>query len=233
MVSNRFYGFQIHFKLLQWQFSLSDMVRRLEEELDSSNGESRNFSAELVRNTARYERAQEHNTKTMAEVATLTGDLEEANLTIHGHALRNIYLMSWFDALRHQVDVMAIDKEFLHVSTQTDPLPSVVTSPSLVAGRKSPSPVDDAPDLPPDSPNDEPVPCDKRGCVKLNDRDLSEYLNEVDYLAKRAERIRREEAAAIHYFFRYKSILSTVKFYINTLRVLIIKNVAFFLSFLL
>ena len=43
---------------------------------------------------------------------------------------------------------------------------------------------------------DEPVPCDKRGCVKLNDRDLSEYLNEVDYLAKRAERIRQEEAAA-------------------------------------
>ena len=31
----------------------------------------------------------------------------------------------------------------------------------------------------------EPVPCDKRGRVKLNDRDLSEYLNEVDYLAKR------------------------------------------------
>ena len=43
---------------------------------------------------------------------------------------------------------------------------------------------------------DEPVPRDKRGCVKLNDRDLLEYLNEVDYLAKRAERIRREEAAA-------------------------------------
>ena len=43
---------------------------------------------------------------------------------------------------------------------------------------------------------DEPVPCDKRGHVKLNDRDLSEYLNEVDFLAKRAERIRREEAAA-------------------------------------
>ena len=42
----------------------------------------------------------------------------------------------------------------------------------------------------------EPVPCDKRGRVKLNDRDLSEYLNEVDYLAKRAERIRWEEAAA-------------------------------------
>ena len=40
----------------------------------------------------------------------------------------------------------------------------------------------------------EPVPCDKRGRVKLNDRDLSKYyLNEVDYLAKRAERIRREE----------------------------------------
>ena len=108
---------------------------------------------------------------------------------------------------------------------------------------------------------DEPVPCDKRGCMKLNDRDLSEYLNEVDYLAKRAERIRREEAAAkkvlrktnsdyvrfvsmfyfqfvpyvldIRYFFSYKSILSTVKFYINTLRVLIIQNVAFFLSILL
>ena len=42
----------------------------------------------------------------------------------------------------------------------------------------------------------EPVPRDKRGRVKLNDRDLSEYLNEVDYLAIRAERIRREEAAA-------------------------------------
>ena len=34
----------------------------------------------------------------------------------------------------------------------------------------------------------------------------------------------------IRYFFRYKSIL---KFYINILRVLIIQNVAFFLSFLL
>ena len=42
----------------------------------------------------------------------------------------------------------------------------------------------------------EPVPCDKRGRMKLNDRDLSEYLNEVDFLAKRAECIRREEAAA-------------------------------------
>ena len=42
----------------------------------------------------------------------------------------------------------------------------------------------------------EPVPCDKRGRVKLNDRDLSEYLGEVDYLTRRAERIRREEAAA-------------------------------------
>ena len=42
----------------------------------------------------------------------------------------------------------------------------------------------------------EPMPYDKRGRVKLNDRDWSEYLNEVDYLAKRAERIRREEAAA-------------------------------------
>ena len=108
---------------------------------------------------------------------------------------------------------------------------------------------------------DEPVPCDKRGRVKLNDRDLLEYLNQVDYLAKRVECIRREEAAAkkvlrktisdyvrfvsmfnfqfvpyvldICYFFRYKSILSTVKFYINILKVLIIQNVAFFLSFLL
>ena len=45
-----------------------------------------------------------------------------------------------------------------------------------------------------------PNPCrthaDKRGHVKLNDRDLSEYLNEVDFLAKRAEHIWREEAAA-------------------------------------
>ena len=32
--------------------------------------------------------------------------------------------------------------------------------------------------------------------MKLNDRDLSEYLNEVGFLAKRAECIRREEAAA-------------------------------------
>ena len=73
---------------------------------------------------------------------------------------------------------------------------------------------------------DEPVPCDKGGRVKLNDRDLSEYLSEADYLTRRAERIRREEAAAvcaicvrhtlffqfvpyvldIRYFFRYKSI---------------------------
>ena len=44
---------------------------------------------------------------------------------------------SRLDALRHQLDVVAIDKEFLHASTQTDPLPSVVTSPSLVAGRKA------------------------------------------------------------------------------------------------
>ena len=39
---------------------------------------------------------------------------------------------------------------------------------------------------------EEPVPCDKRGRVKLNDRDLLEYLNQVDYLAKRA----KKEAAA-------------------------------------
>ena len=32
--------------------------------------------------------------------------------------------------------------------------------------------------------------------MKLNDRHLSEYLNEVDFQAKRAEHIRREEAAA-------------------------------------
>ena len=29
--------------------------------------------------------------------------------------------------------------------------------------------------------------------MKLKDRDLSEYLNQVDYLAKRAERIRRKQ----------------------------------------
>ena len=46
----------------------------------------------------------------------------------------------------------AADKD--HASTQTDPLPSVVTSPSLVAGRQSPPPDDDAPDMPPDSPSD-------------------------------------------------------------------------------
>ena len=42
----------------------------------------------------------------------------------------------------------------------------------------------------------EPVLCDKRGRLKLNDRDLSEYLSESDYLTRRAERIRWEEAAA-------------------------------------
>ena len=130
------------------------MVRRLEEELESANAESRHLSAELVRTTARYERAQEHNTKTMAEVATLTRDLEEANLTIHGHVLKNTDLLYRLGALRHQVDVAAIDKDLLHASTQTDPLPSVVMSPSLVAGRKSPPPDDDAPDMPPDSPSD-------------------------------------------------------------------------------
>ena len=30
----------------------------------------------------------------------------------------------------------------------------------------------------------------------LNDRDLKEYLNEVDFLNKRVERIRREEGGA-------------------------------------
>ena len=154
MISNRFYSFQIHFKLLDWQFSLSDMVRRLEEELDSANGESRHLSAELARTTARYKRAQKHNTKTMAEVTTLTGDLEEANLTVHINMMRNADLMSRLDALRLQLDLTATDKEFLHASTQTDPLPSVVTSPSLIAGPQSPPPNDDAPDMPPDSPSE-------------------------------------------------------------------------------
>ena len=59
----------------------------------------------------------------------------------------------------------------------------------------------------------EPVPCDKRGCVKLNDRDLSEYLNEVDFLAKRAESIRREEreeAAAKKSAEKKKSLLCEI-----------------------
>ena len=130
------------------------MVRHLEEELDSANGESRHLSAELARTTARYKHAQKHNTKTMAEVATLTGDLEEANLTVHSNTLRNADLMSRLDALRYQLDVTATNKEFLHASTQTDPLPSVVTSPSLVAGPQSPPPNDDALDMPPDSPSE-------------------------------------------------------------------------------
>ena len=80
------------------------MVRRLEEELDSANGESRHLSAELARTTARYKRAQKHNTKTMAEVATLTGDLKEANLTVHSNTLRNADLMSRLDAIIFQID---------------------------------------------------------------------------------------------------------------------------------
>ena len=35
----------------------------------------------------------------------------------------------------------------------------------------------------------------------------------------------------IHYFFRYKSILSSVKFYIKILTVLVIQNVSFFYRF--
>ena len=115
------------------------MVRRLEEELDSANGESRHLSAELARTTARLERLQER---------------------IQGHALtnshlvsRNADLLSRNSVLRQQqLDMTATDKD--HASTQTDPLPSVITSPSLVTGRQSPAPDDDAPDMPPDSPSD-------------------------------------------------------------------------------
>ena len=154
------------------------MVRHLEEELESANAYSRHFSAELVRTTARYERAQERNTKTMAEVATLTGDLEEANITIHGHKLRNTDLLSRLSALRHQVDVTAIDKDFLHASTQTDPIPSVVTSPSLVAGRKSPPPDDDAPEMPPDSP------CDGTDLSTPKDGGKSAFRRQLKYKCK-------------------------------------------------
>ena len=135
------------------------MVRRLVEELDLANGESQHLSAELAKTTARYKRAHKVNTKTMAEVTTLTGDLEEANLTVHSCTLRNADLMSRLDALKHQLNVTATDKEFLHASTQTDHFPSVVTSPSLVASTQSPPPNDDAPDMPPDGPSEGMVFC--------------------------------------------------------------------------
>ena len=88
----------------------------------------------------------------MAKVATLTGDLVEATTTIQCYEFRNADLSSQNSALRQQLDMTAADKD--HASTQTDPLPSVVTSPSLIAGRQSPPPADDAPDMPPDSPSD-------------------------------------------------------------------------------
>ena len=116
-----FHLFQIHFKLLHWQFSLSDEVRRLEEEIECVN-------AEVARTKAGYERVEECNAKTMAEVATLAGDLVEATMTIQGNELRNVDLLSLISVLRHQLDVTATDKDCLHASTQTDPLPSVVTS---------------------------------------------------------------------------------------------------------
>ena len=93
MISNRFYWFQIHFKLLHWQFSLSDVVRRLEGELESANADSRYFSAELARTTARLERSQERNAKTMAETATMAAELEDAAITIQGHTLRKVDLL--------------------------------------------------------------------------------------------------------------------------------------------
>ena len=106
----------------------------------------------MARTKAGYERVEECNAKTMAKVATLTGDLVEATITIQGYKLRNADLSSRNSALRQQLDMSAADKD--HASTQTDPLPSVVTSPSLVAGRQFPPPEDDAPDMPPDSPSD-------------------------------------------------------------------------------
>ena len=95
----------------------------------------------------------------MAKVATMAAELEDAAITIQGQKLRKAELLrrhadlsSQNSALRQQLDMPAADKD--HASTQTDPLPSVVTSPSLVAGPQSPPPADDAPDMPPDSPSD-------------------------------------------------------------------------------
>ena len=122
----------IDFKLLHWPFSLSDLVHHLEDELESAK-------TELTTTRGRYERVQEHPAKLLAEVTTLTGDLEEANLTITRHVLRNKDLSNRFSALRRQIDTTALQKDVEHVSTQTDPLPSLVTSPSLAAGRKPPT----------------------------------------------------------------------------------------------
>ena len=135
------------------------MVRRLEQQLERVMDNARYYSAELARTTARLERSQERNAMTMAETATMAAELGDAAITIQGQTLRktellrrHAYLSSQNSALRQQLDMPAADKD--HASTQTDPLPSVVTSPSLVAGCQSPPPNDDAPDMPPDSPSD-------------------------------------------------------------------------------
>ena len=112
------------------------------------------MTTKLARARGRYQRVQEHHAKTLAEVTTLTGDLEEANLTINGHVLRNKDFSNRFSALRRQVDASAPQKDLEHVSTQTDPLPSLITSPSLAAGRKPPPPDGDAPDMAPGRPGD-------------------------------------------------------------------------------
>ena len=112
--------------------------------------ETLDLTTELARTRGPYQRVQEHHAKTLAEVTTLTGDLEETNLTINGHILRNKDLSNRFSVLRHQVDASALQKDLEHVSTQTDPLPSL----SLAASRQPPPPNDDAPDMAPDSPGD-------------------------------------------------------------------------------
>ena len=98
------------------------------------------------------ESVEECNAKAMAKVATLTGDLVEANTTIKCYELRKADLSSRISALRQQLDMTVANKD--HASTQTGPLPSDVTSPSLVASPQSPPLADDAPDMPPDSPSD-------------------------------------------------------------------------------
>ena len=135
-ISIRFHLFQIHFKLLHWQFSLSDVVCRLEQQLERVMDDARYYGAELARTTARLERSQERNAMTMAETATMAAELEDAAITIKGQKARKTELLrqhaeltSQNSALRQQLDMPAADKD--HASTQTDPLPSVVTSPSL------------------------------------------------------------------------------------------------------
>ena len=147
-----FHLFQIHFKLLHWQFSLSYEVRRLQEEIECVN-------AEVARTKAGYEGVEECTAKTMAKVAIMAAELQDVAITIQGQKLRraellrrHANLLSQNSVLRQHLDMPMADKD--HASTQTDPLPSVVTSPSLVAGPQSPPPADDAPDMPPDSPSD-------------------------------------------------------------------------------